>query len=55
MSNTPNEREETTVSFEENYVDENILADKSSKTKEFVKKFMKRKTAVVAFVILIFL
>ena len=55
MSNTPNEREETTVSFEENYVDENILADKSSKTKEFVKKFMKRKTAVAAFVILIFL
>ena len=32
MSNTPNEREETTVSFEESYIDENILADKSSKT-----------------------
>ncbi len=55
MSNTPNEREETTVSFEENYVDENILADKSSKTKEFIKKFMKRKTAVVAFFIMVFL
>ena len=55
MSNTPNEREETTVSFEESYIDENILADKSSKTKEFIKKFLKRKTAVAAFFVMVLL
>ena len=61
MSNKPNEQEEKVVlekdaaSFEENYIDENILADNSSKAKEFVKKFMKRKTAVVAFLIMVFL
>ena len=62
MSNKPNEQEEKVVSleknaasFEENYIDENILADSSSKVKEFIKKFMKRKTAVVAFIIMVFL
>jgi len=62
MSNKPNEREENAVSlentdtsFEESYIDENILADNNSKVKEFIKKFLKRKTAVVAFVILVFL
>ena len=60
MSNKPNEQEEKVVSleknaasFEENYIDENILADSSSKVKEFIKKFMKRKTAVVAFIIMV--
>lgn len=55
MSNTPNEQENTTFSFEENYIDENINADKSSKAKEFVKKFMKRKTAVLGFIIIVLL
>ena len=62
MSNKPNEQEEKVVSpeknaasFEENYIDENILADSSSKVKEFIKKFMKRKTAVAAFIIMVFL
>jgi len=62
MSNNPNEREEnavslenTAASFEESYIDENILADNSNKVKEFIKKFVKRKTAVVAFIILVFL
>ena len=57
MSNTQNQNEQlqNNLSFEENYIDENIIADKSSKTKEFIKKFMKRKTAVVAFVIMVFL
>lgn len=55
MSNTPNEQEKNTLSFEENYIDENIKADKSSRTKEFVKKFMKRKTAVAGFVIIVLL
>ena len=62
MSNKPNEQEEKAVSlentadtFEENYIDENILADNSSKVKEFIKKFLKRKTAVAAFVVMVFL
>lgn len=65
MSNKPNEREVSTASlekenaaatsFEENYIDETILADNGNKFKEFVKKFMKRKTAVVAFIIMVFL
>lgn len=55
MSNTQNEQVNTNTSFEENYIDENIIADKSSKTKEFIKKFMKRKTAVAAFAVMVFL
>ena len=61
MSNKPNEQEEKVVlekdaaSFEENYIDENIIADKSSKTREFIKKFLKRKTAVAAFAVMVFL
>ena len=43
------------VSFEENYIDENIQADRSSRTKQFIKKFMKRKTAVAAFIIIVLL
>ena len=46
MSNTTNEQDRKEFSFEENFIDETIIADKSSKTKEFIKKFMKRKTAV---------
>ena len=55
MSNTTNEKERNEFSFEENFIDENIIADKSSKTKEFIKKFMKRKTAVAGFVVIVFL
>lgn len=62
MSNKLNEHEENNVSletastsFEESYIDENILADNSSRVKEFIKKFLRRKTAVAAFVILVFL
>ena len=43
MSNTTNEQDRKEFSFEENFIDETIIADKSSKTKEFIKKFMKRK------------
>ncbi len=49
------ELQQNNTSFEENYVDENILAESSSKFKLFVKKFMKRKTAVIGFVIIVFL
>ena len=49
------ETEEKTTSFEANYIDENIKADQSSKAKAFVKKFMKRKTAVLGFVIIVLL
>lgn len=54
MSNTQNEQVNTNPSFEENYIDENVAA-KTNKTKEFIKKFMKRKTAVAAFIVMCFL
>lgn len=41
--------------FESNYIDENIKADQTNKAKAFVKKFMKRKTAVLGLVIIILL
>ena len=55
MSNTTNEQDRKEFSFEENFIDETIIADKSSKTKEFIKKLMKRKTAVAGFIVIVFL
>ena len=55
MSNTTNEQDRKEFSFEENFIDETIIADKSSKTKEFIKKVMKRKTAVAGFIVIVFL
>lgn len=49
------EKVQNSTDFEKNYIDENIQADKSSKAKIFVKKFMKRKTAVVGLVIIVLL
>ena len=54
MPNTQNEQVKTDTSFEENYIDENVSV-KTNKTKEFIKKFMKRKTAVAAFFVICFL
>lgn len=54
MSNTSNEQTKMNNSFEENFIDENVAA-KSSRVKDFIKKFMKRKTAVVGFIIMILL
>lgn len=54
MSNTSNEQTKTNNNFEENFIDENVAA-KSSRVKDFIKKFMKRKTAVVGFIIMILL
>ena len=54
MPNTQNEQVNTNASFEENYIDENV-AIKTNKTKEFIKKFLKRKTAVAAFIVMCFL
>ena len=55
MSNTQNEQAKINTSFEENYIDENIKLDTDGKVKAFVKKFMKRKTAVVAFFVMFLL
>lgn len=57
MSTMQNEHEnvEKELSFEEAYIDENIQAEQSSRFKQFVKKFMKRKTAVAAFVVIVLL
>ena len=54
MPNTQNEQVNTNASFEENYIDENV-AVKTNKTKEFIRKFLKRKTAVAAFIVMCFL
>ena len=55
MSNTQNEQAKINTSFEENYIDENIKMDTDGKVKAFIKKFMKRKTAVVAFFVMFLL
>lgn len=49
------EKEAKNTGFEANYIDENIKADQTSKAKAFVKKFMKRKTAVLGLVIIVLL
>ena len=41
--------------FEKNYIDENIKADQDSKAKAFIKKFMKRKTAVLGLIVIVVL
>ena len=48
-----NTENNASLDFENNYIDENIQADNVSKTKRFIKKFMKRKTAVAAFVVIV--
>ena len=53
MSNTQNEQAKINTSFEENFIDENIKMDTDGKIKAFVKKFMKRKTAVAAFIVMV--
>lgn len=52
MSETQ-EKTNKTAEFESNYIDEAIQADKSSKAKVFVKKFMKRRTAVLGLGIIV--
>ena len=54
MSNTQNEQAKINTSFEENCIDENIKMDTDGKVKAFVKKFMKRKTAVAAFIVCVY-
>lgn len=49
------EKVQNSTDFEQNYIDENIQADQSSKAKIFVKKFMKRKTAVAGLVVIVLL
>lgn len=49
------EKVQNSTDFESNYIDENIQADKSSKFMTFVKKFMKRKTAVLGLAIIVLL
>ena len=49
------EKEAKNTGFEANYIDENIKADQTSKAKAFVKKFLKRKTAVLGLIIIVLL
>lgn len=51
MSETQ-EKMQNTTDFEKNYIDETIKLDKSSKFRTFVRKFVKRKTAVVGLIII---
>lgn len=41
--------------FEENYIDENIQVNKTGRGRAFIKKFMKRKTAVLAAIVMVFI
>lgn len=49
------EKEVKNTGFEANYIDENIKADQTSKAKAFIKKFLKRKTAVLGLIIIVLL
>ncbi len=55
MSNTQNEQAKVNTSFEENYIDENIKVSADGKVKAFIKKFSKRKTALIAFFVMVLL
>lgn len=48
-------KEQQNASFAANYIDETIKADSDSRVKAFVKKFLKRKTAVLGLIIILLL
>ena len=55
MADIREKEQQKNTDFEKNYVDENIKADQDSKAKAFIKKFMKRKTAVLGLIVIVVL
>lgn len=55
MADIREKEQHQNTDFEKNYIDENIKADQDSKAKAFIKKFMKRKTAVLGLIVIVVL
>ena len=55
MADIREKEQQQNTDFEKNYIDENIKADQDSKAKAFIKKFMKRKTAVLGVIVIVVL
>ena len=55
MADIREKEQQQNTDFEKNYIDENIRADQDSKAKAFIKKFMKRKTAVLGLIVIVVL
>ena len=48
-------KKQENTEFEKTYIDENIQSDKDGRFKSFLKKFLKRKTAVAGLIIIFLL
>ena len=55
MADIREKEQQQNTDFEKNYIDENIKADQDSKAKAFIKKFMKRETAVLGLIVIVVL
>ncbi len=55
MADIREKEQQQNTDFEKNYIDENIKADQDSKAKAFIKKFLKRKTAVLGLIVIVVL
>ena len=55
MADIREKEQQQNTDLEKNYIDENIKADQDSKAKAFIKKFMKRKTAVLGLIVIVVL
>ena len=55
MADIREKEQQQNTDFEKNYIDENIKADQDSMAKAFIKKFMKRKTAVLGLIVIVVL
>lgn len=55
MADIREKEQQQNTDFEKNYIDENIKADQDSKAKAFIKKFMKRKTAMLGLIVIVVL
>ena len=55
MADIREKEQQQNTDFEKNYIDENIKADQDSKAKAVIKKFMKRKTAVLGLIVIVVL
>lgn len=55
MADIREKEQQQNTDFEKNYIDENIKADQDSKAKAFIKKFIKRKTAVLGLIVIVVL
>ena len=55
MADIREKEQQQNTDFEKNYIDENITPHQHSKAKAFIKKFIKRKTAVLGLIVIVVL